>query len=540
MTVKLMTTKLLGLNTSLKFNRLALSTMLATSLTLGAPAWANNADTEINIETGYLQGADDNSIFYRAVSPTQGNVKETIIYLHGGPGFDMNDGGLEFDYLADKYQFIAFDQRGGGYSEPVDDLSAQRMVEDIEKIRQHFGLEKFTIMGQSWGSGLSMMYANAYPDKLNKMILISPMPIREAMWNYRFAQTGKLLTDAQNQAFFAAATADLSNATREEVIANCQIYIPLVFVPYLSPISDWANMKGDYCNSDTEGMKARWGNNAATMASIPGFDWREAATEFDVPTYVFDGEWSMVPLNTTREWGGYLPNSRVEIMKDAGHLVWLDNPRKVERSLRKFLKGKWPRGARRLNPTHLDLLSRYQFNQSAVNDMDNRFHGQIIGNVTFGTDRRGRHHSTAQFSDGVASINVPAPTWSAEPKNWTWAGWINLGNFPANDRTLLTQGDSVKLDTDGGKLRFSVAGIAVTDDTSITAKTWAHVTVVQDGDNIRLYRNGELAAEATGTDLPALAGDFVMQNTTGALDEVRVYAGSLDDDRVKAVYRARR
>ena len=520
---------------------------LISMLTFGSIAHANEqqlhstiTQSPITINEGYLKGADNNDIFFREVSPANGDAKETIIYLHGGPGFDSNDGGYEFDDLADKYRFIAYDQRGGGYSQEVSDLSAERHVADLEAIREHFGLEKFTLMGQSWGSGLGMMYADAHPEHLNRLILLSPMPIRETMWNYRFAQTGKLLTDQQNADFLAAATADLSNATPEEVIANCNIYIPLVFVPYLSPISDWANMKGDYCNSDIEGMKRRWGNNAATMASIPGFDWREAATNFDGPTYVLDGEWSMVPLNTTREWGAYLPNSRVEIFKGAGHLVWLDAPQKLNKSLRRFLKDRWPRGAKKLNPSHLDLLARYSFNGTMVNNMDNRFNAATTGSVTFGKDRFGKKNRTAQFGLGIASLTVASPDWSAEPTNWTWTAWVNLGVNGNDSRTLLTQGEQVTVDTDGSKLRFSVAGTSVTDTTDVGANNWTHVAVVQDGNDISLYRDGELVGQATGADLPALTGDFTMQNSGGALDDVRIYSGSLTADRVETVYRQRR
>ena len=519
---------------------------LISMLTFGAMA-ANAHDNhpsdspaQINIQQGYLQGADNNSIFYREVSPANGNPKDTIIYLHGGPGFDLNDGGYEFDQLGDKYRFIAYDQRGGGYSQEVSNLSAERHVADLEAIRQHFGLEKFTLMGQSWGSGLGMMYAQAHPEHLNRMILLSPMPIRETMWNYRFAQTGKLLTDEQNQAFLAAATEDLSNATDEQVIANCQIYIPLIFVPYLSPVSDWANMKGDYCGSDIEGMKRRWGNNGATMASIPGFDWRQAATDLDVPTYVLDGEWSMVPLNTTREWGAYLPNSRVDIIKDSGHLVWLDAPNRLHKNLRRFLKGQWPRGAKKLNPTHLDLLSRYSFDNSTVNDMDNRYHAAIIGGVTFGTDRFGHSGQTAQFGPGVGALKVSSPDWSADPHHWTWSAWINLGVNGEQSRTLLTQGEQVKLDANDGKLRFSVADASIEDSTTVGANSWAHVAVVQDGNDISLYRNGQLVGQSTGAALPALTGDFTMQNASGALDDVRIYSGALTAERIEAVYQQRR
>lgn len=523
-----MTSKLLD------FKSTKLSTAIASVLLLAASAISTtaSADSGLKITEDYLLGADNNRIFYRELGKEQGQDKQTIIYLHGGPGFDLNDGGYELDPLAEKYRVIVYDQRGGGYSEKIDDpanLSAERHVEDLEAIRKHFKIEKFTLMGQSWGSGLGMLYADKYPQNLDRLILLSPMPIREAMWNYRFTQTGKLLTPEQNQAFFEAATADLTNATPEEVIANCRIYIPLIFVPYLSEVSDWANMKGDYCNSDIEGMKRRWSNNAATMASVAGFDWREIATQYQGPTYILDGEWSMVPLNTTREWGAYLPNSKVEILKHSGHLVWLDNPTALFDSVETFMTGEWPTNSVELDPTELDLLALYSFDGSFENSMDNRFDATSVGNVTFG-------QSSAYFDKKDDQLSVNQPDWGAEPKNWTWAGWLNIDTEANADRNIFNQGGTAALNIAQGKLAFTVGGVTVTDSVEVTADSWFHVTVVQDGDSVRLYRDGQLVAQGSGADLPSLQGDFTMQNWKGELDDVRIYSGSLNQARINQVY----
>lgn len=88
-----------------------------------------------------------------------------IVFLHGGPG-----GGISKNYssLFDKsiYRIIAFDQRGCGNSTPYAALENNRteyLIDDIEKIREHLGIERWFVVGGSWGSTLALLYAIKYP-----------------------------------------------------------------------------------------------------------------------------------------------------------------------------------------------------------------------------------------------------------------------------------------------------------------------------------------------------------------------------------------
>ncbi|MFN0218891.1 MAG: prolyl aminopeptidase [Hyphomicrobium sp.] len=95
------------------------------------------------------------------------------LFLHGGPGSGAQrlHRGL-FDPERD-HAFL-FDQRGAGRSHPYLSRVAnttQRLIADIEAIRVHFGVEKWLIVGGSWGSTLALSYAEAYPGRVAGLVL---------------------------------------------------------------------------------------------------------------------------------------------------------------------------------------------------------------------------------------------------------------------------------------------------------------------------------------------------------------------------------
>lgn len=112
-----------------------------------------------------------------------------VIFLHGGPG-----GGIEPIYRQyfnpEKWRIIIFDQRGCGKSTPSSELihnTTWDLVSDIEKIREHLDIEKWTIFGGSWGSTLSLSYAVKHSDKCSELILRGIFLLREKelKWFYQ-------------------------------------------------------------------------------------------------------------------------------------------------------------------------------------------------------------------------------------------------------------------------------------------------------------------------------------------------------------------
>lgn len=100
-------------------------------------------------------------------------AKLPIIFLHGGPGAGTHQGNKLF-FDAHQQRVIFYDQRGAGKSLPLGSLdhnTTDELVDDIEKIADHFKLDQFVITGGSWGSCLALAYGLKHPSRVKAMVL---------------------------------------------------------------------------------------------------------------------------------------------------------------------------------------------------------------------------------------------------------------------------------------------------------------------------------------------------------------------------------
>jgi len=95
------------------------------------------------------------------------------LFVHGGPGGGSDHKSRRF-FDPEQYRIIVFDQRGAGKSTPHAELSdntTQLLISDIEKIRQYLEIQSWVLFGGSWGSTLSLLYAQAFPSRVLELIL---------------------------------------------------------------------------------------------------------------------------------------------------------------------------------------------------------------------------------------------------------------------------------------------------------------------------------------------------------------------------------
>jgi len=112
-----------------------------------------------------------------------------VVVLHGGPGAGCEPYHRRF-FDPERYRIILFDQRGCGRSTPhasLDNNTTQALIADIERIREHLGIEHWILFGGSWGATLALVYAQAYPDSVSGMILRGTFLCsgREIEWFYQ-------------------------------------------------------------------------------------------------------------------------------------------------------------------------------------------------------------------------------------------------------------------------------------------------------------------------------------------------------------------
>ncbi|MET0397027.1 MAG: prolyl aminopeptidase [Longimicrobiaceae bacterium] len=112
-----------------------------------------------------------------------------LLYLHGGPGGGTHSGHRRFFDPA-AYRIVLFDQRGCGRSTPrgcVDENTTWYSVDDVERLREMLGVERWVLFGGSWGSALALAYAQRFPERVSAMVLYGIFLLRpsEIRWFYQ-------------------------------------------------------------------------------------------------------------------------------------------------------------------------------------------------------------------------------------------------------------------------------------------------------------------------------------------------------------------
>ncbi len=120
--------------------------------------------------TGFLKVSDIHEIYYELCGNPEG---KPVFVLHGGPGGSCSPYMRRF-FNPEKFLIVLFDQRGAGKSRPQSELrenTTAHLVEDIEKLRDHLGLDRILLFGGSWGSTLALAYGETYPGCVLGMVL---------------------------------------------------------------------------------------------------------------------------------------------------------------------------------------------------------------------------------------------------------------------------------------------------------------------------------------------------------------------------------
>ena len=136
--------------------------------------------------SGWLSTGGPHEIFYEECGNPNG---KPCVILHGGPGGAINPTMRRF-YDPSKWRMALFDQRGCGRSRPnasLDDNTTWTLIEDIERLRIHLGVEKWTVFGGSWGSTLALAYAITHPHRVEALVLrgVFLLTQRELRWFYQ-------------------------------------------------------------------------------------------------------------------------------------------------------------------------------------------------------------------------------------------------------------------------------------------------------------------------------------------------------------------
>ncbi len=296
---------------------------------------SDSTSIRLAVREGYIQVEDSVRLFYRMV----GEGRDTVVVLHGGPGFHLNSLAPDLTPLAAHRTLLFFDQRNAGRSTLLGDTAranARNLVEDLEAIRRHFGMDRLTLLGHSWGGLLAGLYASQHPDHIERMLLIGPMPASAEPMRL-FTPMARLDSIAnqdriRNLRAYRAGQADSTKA--------CWNYYALWARGYVTAPVQARRMWGDMCNVPQAAMLNPTGSYP--LRSLGAWNITAALGQVNAPVLVLHGEQDPVPLSSAEAWAAALPNGRLFVIPNSGHIPHVDQPSTFFTAAEAFLAGGWP------------------------------------------------------------------------------------------------------------------------------------------------------------------------------------------------------
>jgi len=282
-----------------------------------------------------------------------------IVVIHGGPGMDHESLAGDLVPLEQHHRLIEYDQRGGGLSTlPADTslLTIEHHVDDLEALRQQLGLDKMTLVAHSFGPAIAALYAIKYPEHVERMIFIGPIPPRKGDFFKLFGESFQpRLTDEQRK---RGNELQEQFKTAKDVNAVCREYWSIMTPPRLAKNTPLSVVKSDLCKAPGEAI--RYGmtkTNPATFGSLGDWNWTADLAHVQAPVLIIHGEQDAIPMSMVNEWVTALPNARILRVANAAHFPHAEQPQIVFAAIEKFVAGDWPENAERTSTSERGVFA---------------------------------------------------------------------------------------------------------------------------------------------------------------------------------------
>ncbi len=320
------------------------------SLILAALWPASACTAQTTPREGYIRTADGVRLFYKVV----GDGPATLVVVHGGPGNTLESILPDLEPLAKNRRVIYYDQRGGGRSDLIrerDRLSVEKHVADLEAVREFFKLDKMTLIGNSWGGMLVSFYAAAHPDRVERMILHNPGEPTKAFAVEAVDEINARLSRYKGEE--ARRYAFLSNPKNwvkaQDPRALCREWFAMLLPTYVKKEETLAKIKGDVCAGPEEAVRYQQVVNGLIWETMGDWNLLPKLGAVKAPVLIIHGEVDPIPVESSEAWAKAYPNSRLLVIKDAGHVSHVEQPEIFFNAVETFLKGGWVPEARRLH-----------------------------------------------------------------------------------------------------------------------------------------------------------------------------------------------
>jgi len=282
--------------------------------------------------TGFLKVSTIHTLYYEECGNPQG---KPVVLLHGGPG-GGGAVGLRRFFDPEVYRIIRFDQRGCGQSTPhanLEENTTWHSVSDIEKLRNHLGIDRWMVFGGSWGSCLALAYAETHPECVTELVLRGIFMLRRSELEF-FYQDGASHVYADAWESYKAVIpeeerGDMMTAYRKRLTSDD----PAVRLPACKEWTAW-EMKTSYLYPNGNYIKRaddpKWAEAFARIENhyfIHGGFFPTESFLLDnvdkirhIPCVIIQGRYDMVcPFKSAWDLHKVWPEADFVVVQDGGH-----------------------------------------------------------------------------------------------------------------------------------------------------------------------------------------------------------------------------
>ncbi|MEU1272046.1 alpha/beta fold hydrolase [Streptomyces sp. NPDC005799] len=241
-----------------------------------------------------------------------------LVLCHGGPGLWDMFGDLA-DLLADVTPVVHWDQRGCGRSQRVaGPWTTDRFTADLDAVRRHFGLERMALLGHSWGAQLALSYALSRPERVSVLVYVSGTGIGPTTdWHDDYERG--LLARLGEHPERLARWRELPRESRERAVLQWSVE----FQDRERALAHAERMADPWFGIAVECGSAL---NAETKRTWGTPELHDACAALDLPVLIVDGAEDIRPRSAVDSLERALPRGRRVILRDAGHLPWVEDP----------------------------------------------------------------------------------------------------------------------------------------------------------------------------------------------------------------------
>jgi len=264
----------------------------------------------------------------------RGHGRDTVVVLNGGFGQDITYMLPAFMQVEDRYKVIFYDPRGALRSTcPDSAISLQKHVDDLDRIRVALGINRMNIAGHSMGTVLAMNYLTQHPDNVGAVALLGAIPARSeprdsgTTFASRMVEGRRLMSDRPEVATeLRKAGLDVRDSARWTPRQRAQFGRIRLAGMAMFRVDLWRQIRTFYNAS---------AGAAAGRTTPELWDYTPAIAKHRCKVWILIGDHDYVDYGLPRHkrWVADVPNARLAIVPNAGHVLWMDDPALYRRYL---------------------------------------------------------------------------------------------------------------------------------------------------------------------------------------------------------------